>query len=127
MCLTTRSDDLFFMATVLFFIPPHASKKTQRKIYSKDLFSQGRIRVQLYEGSGLIKTPINPKIPNKKALMEWLCNRIPETEVRKGIEVKRKEMIAQEAERKQKEAAEAKALATAAAEKNKGKKSKKKK
>eukprot|EP00245_Coleochaete_scutata_P007595 TRINITY_DN23075_c0_g1_i1.p1 TRINITY_DN23075_c0_g1~~TRINITY_DN23075_c0_g1_i1.p1 ORF type:complete len:141 (+),score=37.29 TRINITY_DN23075_c0_g1_i1:171-593(+) len=44
------------------------------KIYSRDLFEQGRMRVQLKKADG---TPVNPMVPNKKVLLMEIARLVP--------------------------------------------------
>lgn len=79
----------------------------------------GRVRVMLFDAD---KKPCNPAIPNKQALLNYLCERIPHTELRKDYEKKvaeMKEKQAADAAIKAKEDAKAKQVAAAKKKKKK--------
>lgn len=79
----------------------------------------GRVRVMLFDAD---KKPCNPAIPNKQALLNYLCERIPHTELRKDYEKKvaeMKEKRAADAAIKAKEDAKAKQVAAAKKKKKK--------
>ena len=71
------------------------------------------------------RKPCNPLIPNKATLLNYLCERIPHTELRKHYNTQvaaMKEKQAEEAAIKAKEDAKAKAEATKKKQKSKKKK-----
>ena len=68
---------------------------------------------------------MNPLIPSKKALLKYLCDRIPHTEIRKEFEKRRAEQkVKDEAAAAEAAKEEAKAKALVAQKKAKAKKKK---
>lgn len=93
------------------------------KAYSRDHLQRARFRIQIYADDQ--RTPVNPKIKNKRDLLLYIAEHLPKTEVYMEWQQKEKERKLAEAEKEAEEAA-ARAKVTAAVAK-KGKKGTKKK
>eukprot|EP00041_Stephanoeca_diplocostata_P020957 m.479615 g.479615 ORF g.479615 m.479615 type:complete len:159 (-) comp21703_c0_seq3:2068-2544(-) len=92
------------------------------KAYCRDHFQKVRVRVRLFNAD---KSPANPSIKSRKALMEFIAKRIPQTEAYTQWKQKVKEQEQKERDEAEKEAA--KEAAAAKAKPLQGKKKGKKK